>query len=97
MEKYTQLLKVSDPEEVNKRALELYKKPVFVSTRKYKKYMILDDNEKWRHFGDIRYQDATSHKDMNRIMNYWMRMYNIKGNWRDDEYSPNNLSLHLLW
>jgi len=91
------LLKVSDPIEVKRRAYEIYNRPVFISTRKYKKYMIEDDNGKFRHFGDRRYEDGTYHKNPTRILSYHKRMSNIKGNWRDDEFSPNLLSLRLLW
>jgi hypothetical protein len=95
--KFNQLLTVSDPEEAERRANSIYNKPLYLSTRKYKKYMIQDDKGKWRHFGDIRYQDALYHKDQTRINNYWNRMSNIRGNWRNDKYSPNNLSLRILW
>jgi hypothetical protein len=97
MDKYKELIKVSDPKEVDRRADEFYNKSVFISTRKYKKYMILDDEGKWHHFGDIRYTDGTRHRDMTRIINYRKRMNGVKGNWRANEYSPNNLSLKLLW
>ena len=96
-DKYKELIKVSDPKEVDRRSEEIYNKPIYLSTRKYKKYMILDDEGKFRHFGDIRYTDGTLHKDMTRIINYRKRMNGVKGNWRDDKYSPNMLSLTLLW
>lgn len=95
--KYKELLKVSNPKEVDRRSEEIYNKPTYLSTRKYKKYMILDNNDKWVHFGDIRYSDGTRHKDIKRIDNYHKRMNGVKGNWRENEYSPNNLSLKLLW
>jgi hypothetical protein len=96
-EKFNELLKVSDPEEVDRRAIEYYGRPTYLSTRKYKKYMIHDDWGKWHHFGDIRYQDGTYHKNMERIIRYKKRMMGVKGNWRNDKYSPNWLSLRLLW
>ena len=95
--KFKELLKVSDPEEVDRRAELYYKRPTYLSTRKYKKYMIQDDWGKWHHFGDIRYEDGTFHKDSIRIIKYKKRMMGIKGKWRDNEYSPNWLSLRLLW
>ena len=95
--KLNELLKVSDPDEVNKRAMKIYGKNVFLSTRKNKKYMILDDNNKFIHFGDVRYHDFTSHRNVGRAMRYRKRMENIKGDWRDNEYSPNILSLRLTW
>jgi len=95
--KFNQLLLVSDPKEVDRRALEIYGKPTYLSTRKNKKYMIEDDEGRFRHFGDIRYHDYTKHKDAIRAMSYRKRMSKVKGNWRNDEYSPNILSLRLLW
>ena len=59
--------------------------------------MIEINNGKFRHFGDIRYSDFTKHKNEVRRLSYHKRMSNIKGNWRDDEFSPNLLSLRLLW
>jgi hypothetical protein len=96
-DKYKRLVKVSDPKEVDRRADEFYNKSVFLSTRKYKKYMILDNNDKWRHFGSLLYEDFTRHKNNDRREKYIKRMKGIKGNWRDDIYSPNMLSLVLLW
>jgi len=67
------------------------------STRKFKKYMVLKPDGKWSHFGDIRYEDFTQHFDDKRKENYLARAENIKGNWKNDKYSPNNLSIHILW
>lgn len=67
------------------------------STRKNKKFMVLDEKNKWIHFGDDRYQDYTKHKDKNRRERYLKRATKIKGNWKNDKYSPNNLSINLLW
>jgi hypothetical protein len=45
----------------------------------------------------MRYEDFTKHKDENRRRNYLKRASNIKGNWKDNPYSKNNLAIHLLW
>ena len=37
------------------------------------------------------------HKDDKRRQNYLLRASHIKGDWKDNKYSPNNLSMHLLW
>jgi hypothetical protein len=95
--KFQELLKVSDPLEVDKRAMIYYGRPTQLSTRKYKKYMIQDDWGKWHHFGDIRYADFTRHKNSDQRIRYKKRMMAIKGKWREDEFSPNWLSLRLLW
>ena len=67
------------------------------STRKFKKYMVKKPDGKWSHFGDNRYEDYTQHRDKDRQRNYLARASNIKGNWINDKYSPNNLSIHILW
>lgn len=87
----------TDINKVNKISKLIYNKTVKPSTRKNKKYMILDDHTKYIHFGDSRYQDATVHGDKNRLKNYLSRATKIKGDWKKNKYSPNNLSINLLW
>ena len=89
--------RVSDIKKVNKLSKMIYKKSVVPSTRKNKKYMILNDDDKYIHFGDSRYQDFTEHNDLKRRKRYLDRATKIKGNWKKDKYSPNNLSINLLW
>jgi hypothetical protein len=68
------------------------------STKSNKKYMIFNPNKnKWVHFGQIPYSDFLKHNDEKRRLHYKARAENIKGNWKDDKYSPNNLSIHVLW
>ena len=65
------------------------------STRKGKKWMVLDVNTgKYVHFGAMNYQDYTVHKDENRRKKYWSRMQRFKSAYK---YSPGYLSLVLLW
>ena len=59
--------RVSDIKKVNKLSKMIYKKSVAPSTRKYKKYMILNDDDKYIQFGDLRYEDYTKHQDANRL------------------------------
>ena len=35
--------------------------------------------------------------DEERKKRYLKRASNIRGNWKNNPYSPNNLSLHILW
>ena len=71
---------------------------LFPSSMKNKKYMVYNPNtDKWVSFGDIRYEDFLKHKSLIRKNNYIRRASNIKGNWRNDPYSPNNLSINILW
>lgn len=100
MSKYNELLNFSNPKIVYRKARDLYgpDTEIKISTRKDKKYMIYDIyNNKWIHFGQMGYEDFTKHKNEDRRMNYLLRASNIKGDWRDNPYSPNNLSIVLLW
>jgi hypothetical protein len=63
-----------------------------------KKYMILNPlTNKWIHFGQMGYQDFTKHNDQKRRENYLKRTANMRGDWKDNKYSPNNLSRNILW
>jgi len=81
------------------------------STRKNKKYMVFYNN-KWIHFGDLRYEhyeDKTplklysylNHKDEKRRNNYLKRSKKIKdekGNLTyNNKNSPNYYSINYLW
>ncbi len=70
---------------------------ILPSTRKNKKFMIMNPENKYVHFGDKRYEDFTQHKNKDRKQNYLKRSSNIKGNWKNNKYSPNNLSMNILW
>ena len=71
--------------------------PVYLSSRKTKKYMIVTPENKIVHFGAMTYEDYTKHKSDIRRRNYRRRAENIKGDWKQDKYSPNNLAINLLW
>jgi hypothetical protein len=88
----------SNPRIVQNRASKFYRTTVYRSTLPSKKYMIYDPiKRKWIHFGQMYYEDYTKHKDEDRRYNYLRRSQGIKGDWRDNIYSPNNLSRLLLW
>jgi hypothetical protein len=92
----------SDPIVAQKKAYKYLGKNAHLhySTKKDKKYMIYDpNNEKWVHFGTMKppMEDFTKHKDTERRRRYLARATNIKGNWKDNPYSPNNLSINILW
>lgn len=99
--RFNQLILVSNPEIVKQNMKKYFKKDVpelFLSNRKNKKYMIFNPNtNKFVHFGSLIYEDHTAHNDKLRQKNYISRATNIKGNWKADMFSPNNLSLYLLW
>ena len=91
------LNKYSNFKTVNDNAKRLYGKEVFVSTRKNKKFMIMNDNNKFVHFGQLGYEDFTKHLDKQRQEFYLKRATKIKGDWKENIYSPNMLSIVLLW
>lgn len=63
-----------------------------------KKYKIFDEkNEKWVNFGQMGYEDYTKHRDKKRRKNYLTRTRYIRGDWRKNRYSANNLSRNILW
>lgn len=100
MDKLKLLLQYSEPEEAQEQAFKKYGKDavLFISTRKNKKYMIIDkNNNKWVHFGQMGFSDFTKTKNEAKRQNFMKRTGSIKGNWRDNKYSPNNLSRCLLW
>jgi len=102
MDKLKLLLQYSEPEEAQEQAFKKYGTDavLFISTRKNKKYMIIDkNNNKWVHFGSLEppHEDFTKHKDEQRRQNFLKRTGNIRGNWRDNPYSSNNLSRNILW
>jgi hypothetical protein len=97
----------SDYETVLYRAKHYYGENVILkkSTRKTKKYMIYNPyDNKFVHFGAMGYLDFTKYVKIYDIyiankhrIRYLKRTLKIKGNWKDNPYSPNYLSLLLLW
>jgi hypothetical protein len=90
----------SNPKVVFKNAKKYLGKDVNIqlSNKPVKKYMILNPNtNKWVYFGQNGFEDYTKHKDEKRRENYLKRTANIRGNWKDNPYSSNNLSRYILW
>lgn len=93
------LRKYSDPEKAQEKT-EKYLgkgKKLYKSFRTGKKYMVLDNNGDWIHFGAMGYEDFTRHQDKERRRRYRARASKIKGKWKKNKFSPNNLSIHILW
>ena len=68
------------------------------STRKDKKYMIFDDKlKKWVHFGQFPYKDYLKTGNDEKRALYLARSTKIKGEWKKNKLSPNNLSINILW
>jgi hypothetical protein len=91
--KLRELRNYSDPEYVMQKAKMMGLNPVHESSRKDKKYMVFDGRT-MVHFGQMGYEDATKHNDLNRINKFKKR--NRK--WQNSpKYSPAWLSWFLLW
>lgn len=99
--KLNELLKISNPKEVQKKLNEYIGKDtkLYISSHKNKKYMILNptNDNKFIHWGQMGFEDFTYHKDLKRRDNYLKRTANIRGSWKNNKYSPNNLSINTLW
>lgn len=95
-----ELKKYSDADEAQRKAFEYLGKDahLYLSPKKDKKYRIFNPlTDKYVDFGQIGYEDFTKHKDEQRRKRYLSRATNMKGEWRDNPYSANNLSIHILW
>lgn len=99
MNKEKEILKWSNPLRVVDMARQYFGEevPIYLSSKKEKKYMIQDPNGRWVHFGQMGAEDFTKHQDRARRQRYLARATNIRGQWKDNPYSPNNLSINLLW
>ena len=90
----------SNPKLVYQKAKQYLGNDVIIkiSDKPAKKYMILNPyTGKLVYFGQMGYEDFTKHKDQNRRRNYLRRTENMRGDWRNNKYSPNNLSRNILW
>ena len=96
----------SDYKTVLKRAKHYYGNETILlpSTRLTKKYMIYNPyTHKFVHFGGMGYLDYTKYRQYDlktanlHRTRYLNRALNIKGDWKYDHYSPNFLSILLLW
>tara|TARA_R110002126_G_C10054829_1_gene460785 strand:+ start:190 stop:480 length:291 start_codon:yes stop_codon:yes gene_type:complete len=90
--------KVSNPSVVRKK-FSNYKgnddAVIKLSEKPDKKYKVIHDG-KTTHFGST-LPDFTKHRDPDRRKNYLARSGGIKGDWKKNKYSANNLSRNLLW
>lgn len=97
--KLVDLLKVSDPTEVRRRFNKykgVDKATLDISPREDKKYLVRVDGKRAIHFGST-LPDFTKHGDEKRRLAYLARSAGIKGDWKTDKWSANNLARNLLW
>ena len=91
--KLRELRNYSDPEYVMQKAKMMGLNPVHESSRKDKKYMVFDGRT-MVHFGQMGYEDASRHNDIDRINRFKKRNWK----WQNaPKYSPPWLSWSLLW
>ena len=94
------IYKYSNPIQVLKQAKKYLGKNVIISfsEKENKKYKVFHPElKKWIYFGEMGYEDFTKHQDLYRRENYLKRTEHIKGDWKNNKYSPNNLSRNILW
>ena len=87
----------SNPNQVLKNAKRIYGNDVEIdySTRKNKKYMILNPNtNKWIHFGEMNFEDYTKHKDRIRRSKFKQRNHKWANS---DVYSLSFMAYYILW
>ena len=89
----------SDPKIAQEKAIEYYGPDAILyrSNTKNKKYYIMTPENKLINFGQMGYEDYTKHNDELRRYNYIQRTSKIRGDWKQNKYSPNNLSRTILW
>ena len=96
MDKSKEIFKCSDPKQVLQNCKKLLNNEnVYLSSRRDKKYMILNPNTKqYVHFGQMGAEDLTKHKDKKRRDLFKKR--NVR--WKNSEiYTPAWLAYHILW
>lgn len=97
MSKEELIYKYSNPQTVRRLVDKYYGEdvPLYISSRATKKYMIQNpETGKMIHFGMWGAQDATHHKNKDRIMMF--RIRNAK--WaKSDKWTPAFMAYHLLW
>ena len=94
------LRRYSDPRVAQNMAYKYLGKTakLYPARNSVKKYSILNpENKKWINFGQLGYEDYSKHKSKKRRRNYLARTKSIRGDWKKNKYSPNNLSREILW
>jgi len=94
---HDELYLYSNPKIAQKMAYKYLGKTakLYKSTNPKKKYMILNPHtNKWIHFGQMFFEDATKHKDMIRIIKF----KNRNKKWADAKpYTAAHSSFYFLW
>lgn len=94
------ITKYSNPRTAQKMAYRYLGKTakLYPADNPEKKYKIYDPKHNtWVNFGQMGYEDYTKHKDKKRRKNYLTRSKSIRGDWKRNKYSANNLAREVLW
>jgi hypothetical protein len=94
------IYKYSSPAQAQKMATKYLGKTakLYPANNPVKKYMICDPvSKKWVNFGQLGYEDYTRHKDKTRRHNYLTRSAGMRGDWKKNKFSANQLSRRVLW
>ena len=97
---YRNIKEVSNPDKALANTKKYLGKnaALYPSEKAKYKYKVFNPNtNKFVYFGSMLYEDYLKHGDEIRKKNYLLRSGNIKGNWKDDKFSPNNLARNILW
>jgi hypothetical protein len=70
---------------------------LYISDKPNKKYYVIDNENNKHYFGEMGYEDYTKHKNEERRQAYLRRATNIRGKWKNNKYSPNNLAINIIW
>lgn len=100
MDKLKELIKYSDPQKAQENAFKYLGKDalLYISTIPKKKFMIYDPNKnKYISFGQMGFEDFTKHGDERRRQAFMKRTAHSRGDWKNNPYSPNNLSREIIW
>ena len=91
--------KVSNPKIASQRIKKMFGRTakLYLADDGKAKYKLQRPDGKWVKFGAIPYEDFLHHLDFERRLHYLQRATAMKGNWRNDPYSPNLLSIRILW
>lgn len=91
-----ELLKYSNPKIAQANAYKYLGKDALLyrSSRKDKKYMVINPEGKKVHFGQMFYEDFTKHGDLKRRDLFRLR----NSRWKTaDKWTPAYLSYYILW
>jgi hypothetical protein len=96
---YDAIWDYSNPLKAQQKAFKIYgaNAILYRSQKKDKKYSIKAPDGKMVSFGQMGFEDHTKHGDPVRQMKFLNRTSNYRGNWKENPYSPNNLSRRILW